>query len=94
VSAELFSHEPEFRKLVNDKLCVTHKMADAEGKLDATQYKVVYGIISKPKKDLSLPFFSKIVLRNAKRRLSELGYETRICKIARDHADIGDKQQA
>jgi uncharacterized protein (TIGR04141 family) len=93
VSAELFSHEPEFRKLVNDRLCDTHKMADPEGKLDATQYQVVYGIISKSKKDLSLPFFSKIVLRNAKRRLSELGYEIRIGKIARADGDIGDEQQ-
>ena len=93
VSAELFSHEPEFRKLVNDKLCDTHKMADPEGKLDATQYQVVYGIISKSKKDLSLPFFSKIVLRNAKRRLSELGYEIRIGKIARDDGNIGGEQQ-
>ena len=38
-------------------------------------------------------FFSKIVLRNAKRRLSELGYEIRIGKIARADGDIGDEQQ-
>jgi uncharacterized protein (TIGR04141 family) len=91
VSAELFSHEPEFRKLVNDKLSETHKMADPEGKLDATQYQVVYGIISKSKNDVSLPFFSKVVLRNAKRRLSELGYEIRIGKIARTDGNVVDE---
>jgi len=91
VSAELFSHEPEFRKLVNDKLSETHKMADPEGKLDATQYQVVYGIISKSKNVLSLPFFSKIVLRNAKRRLSELGFEIRIGKIARADENVVDE---
>jgi uncharacterized protein (TIGR04141 family) len=90
VSAELFSHEPEFRKLVNKKLPDTHKMEDPEGKLDANEYTVVYGIISKSKKDLSLPFFSKIVLRNAKRRLSELDYEIRIGKIGRIDSAIQD----
>jgi uncharacterized protein (TIGR04141 family) len=67
-------------------------MTDPEGKLDATQYQVVYGIISKSKNDLSLPFFSKVVLRNAKRRLSELGYDIRIGKIVRTDGDSGDEQ--
>lgn len=93
VSAELFAHEPEFRKLVNDKLPDSHKIADPEGKPDTSRYEVVYGIISKSKSDLSLPFFSKIVLRNARRRLSELGYEIRIGKIARADGDIIDGQQ-
>ncbi len=69
----------------------THKMADPEEKLDTTQYQVVYGIISKSKNDLSLPFFSKIVLRNVKRRLSELGYEVRIGKIARKDGNVVDE---
>lgn len=83
VSAELFAHEPEFRILVNAKLPDTHKLSDPAKPPAANQYEVVYGIISKSKKDLTLPFFSKIVLRNAKRRLAELGYKIQIGKIAR-----------
>jgi len=67
-------------------------MTDPEGKLDATKYQVIYGIISKSKNDLSLPFFSKVVLRNAKRRLSELGYEIRIVKIARMDGAVMEEQ--
>ena len=92
VSAELFAHEPDFRKLVNDKLSETHRLTDPEGKLDATEYQIVYGIISKSKNELSLPFFSKVVLRNAKRRLSELGYGVCIGKIARSDEMAVDEQ--
>jgi uncharacterized protein (TIGR04141 family) len=83
VSAELFAHEAEFRKLVNDKLPYGHQLSDPEEKLTAADYKIVYGIISRSKNELALPFFSKIVLRNARRRLRDLGFEVRLGKIAR-----------
>jgi uncharacterized protein (TIGR04141 family) len=37
VSAELFSHEPEFRLGVNNKLPRSHKLEGPEGKLDPTK---------------------------------------------------------
>lgn len=91
VSAELFAHEAEFRELVNDKLPNSHKMSHPEEKLAPEDYKIVYGIISRSKSELALPFFSKIVLRNARRRLRDLGFEVRLGKIAR--ADQATEEQ-
>jgi uncharacterized protein (TIGR04141 family) len=81
VSAELLANESEFRRLINEKLPESHRMKDAEAPIAPSEYAVVYAIISRSGNDLSLPFFSKVVLKNAKRRLSALGFQVRLSKI-------------
>lgn len=78
VSAELFVSDAEFRKKVNDKLPDGHKLADPEARPNPEGYEVVFTIISKSPHALNLPFFSKVSLRNARRRLR--GYGFRVSK--------------
>lgn len=78
VSAELFVSDSTFREKVNDKLPDEHKLADPQARPNATDYEVVFTIISKSANALNLPFFSKVSLRNARRRLQ--GYGFRVSK--------------
>jgi uncharacterized protein (TIGR04141 family) len=74
VSGELFLSDKEFREKVLGLLPDSHKIFDADTMPKASEYEVVFAVISKSKKDLNLPFFSKVSLRNAKRRLKTFGY--------------------
>ncbi len=47
---------------------------------NANDFKIVYAIITKKKK-LSIPFFSKVVLKNNKKILEVFGYKICLCKI-------------
>lgn len=78
VSAELFVSDAEFRQKVNDKLPDGHKLADPSARPNPADYEVVFTIISKSANALNLPFFSKVSLRNARRRLR--GYGFRVSK--------------
>ncbi len=74
VSGELFRSDQGFRKRVAEELGVSFE----EGK----KYTVVFGIISKSKgNELDLPFFSRLNLRYAVRRLTSYGYNVAISKI-------------
>ncbi|WP_288198635.1 TIGR04141 family sporadically distributed protein [uncultured Pleomorphomonas sp.] len=78
VSAELFVSDAEFRQKVNDKLPDEHKLADTSARPNPADYEVIFTIISKSANALNLPFFSKVSLRNARRRLR--GYGFRVSK--------------
>lgn len=86
-SAEIFAGDESFRTKLNDKLPVGHKIADPATRPDTTKFEIVYGIISKSAKDLDIPFFSKVTLKNAKSRLIGLGYKVSINKIQADIVD-------
>ena len=81
VSGELFVSDAEFRTKLNVKLAVGFTLADPTLRPDPGDYEIVYGIISKSIKPLDLPFFSKVSLRNACRRLRGYGYKVAIKKI-------------
>jgi uncharacterized protein (TIGR04141 family) len=80
VSGELFAGEEGFRKQVAAELPETQRILVADGKPNS--YTVAYAVISQSKKRLTLPFFSRINLRNAYRRLTGLGYRVALVKIA------------
>ena len=48
-----------------------------------TSTRVVYGIVSKSQRPIELPFFSKVILRDARRRLMGYGYNVTLKKISR-----------
>jgi uncharacterized protein (TIGR04141 family) len=81
VSGELFVSDANFRLKLNGKLPLTHQLADPNIRPVAGDYEVVYGIISKSSNPLDLPFFSKVSLRNARRRLNGFGYKVAIKKV-------------
>lgn len=80
VSGELFIDDQEFRNLVNEKLGVTFKIKDTS-KINSSDYSIIYAIISNYDQELDIPFFSKVSLRNVKKRLERIGYNVNLIKI-------------
>ena len=82
VSGELFLSDQEFRTKLNGKLPNGYKLENVEDKPKSSEYKIVFAIISKSEEDLSIPFFSKVNIKNIKRRLENLGYPVFLLKIS------------
>lgn len=82
VSGELFVQEREFREKLNEKLPDGRKLADVAARPNPQDYQVIFAIISKSNNPLEIPFFSKVSLRNARRRLLGYGYTVKIAKIS------------
>lgn len=74
VSGELFLGDAEFRRKLNARLPRGHKLPTPAMRPDAQEYEVVFAIISKSTNPLDMPFFSKVSLRNARKRLVNYGY--------------------
>lgn len=81
VSGELFVSDAEFRRKLNDELPATHRLRDASTRPNPGDYEIVFAIISNSDFDLNLPFFSKVSLRNARRRLAGFGYHVALNKV-------------
>lgn len=82
VSSELFVSDEDFRLKLNRELPRGYKLANAHNRPNASEYEIVYAIISRSPNPLEIPFFSKVSLRNARRRLSSYGYAITKKKIA------------
>lgn len=86
VSAELFSSHPSYRKEMNKRLPIGFQVKLPDQPIIPEEYKVVFGIISNSKDGLEIPFFSKVSLRNAYRRLKLYRYEVYLQKIEVDES--------
>jgi uncharacterized protein (TIGR04141 family) len=85
VSGELLVSDGDFRSKVIEKLPRGYKQTISKGvRPDASQYEIVYAIISGSENPLDIPFFSKVSLRNARRRLMSYGFSVTKKKIAKD----------
>lgn len=82
VSGELFLKDEEFRNKVNKKLDNDFKIPNTHLQPKASEYKIIFGVISSSKEDLELPFFSKVGLRTAVERLKTFGYKVYLVKIS------------
>lgn len=80
VSGELFVSAPDFRDKLNEKLPHNRKLADTGARPLAGDHEIVFAIIMPPGRPLEIPFFSKVSLRNARRRL-EGGFGFRVTKL-------------
>jgi len=81
VSGELFHTEPAFRRKVNARLPRRHRLADDDRRPRPDEFQVVFAVISDPPGDLVIPFFSRLNLKHAARRLAGYGYRVSIAKI-------------
>jgi uncharacterized protein (TIGR04141 family) len=81
VAAEAFVADHNFRIAVDKGLPQDHKLRAPATAPGADEYQVVFGIISKKHNPLSLPFFSKVSLRNAARRLRTMRYQVAVLGI-------------
>lgn len=81
VSGELFHTEPAFRHAVNGLLPDAHKLDDADRIPEPGEYEIVFAIVSDAPGDLVVPFFSRVNLKHASRRLRGYGYRVTRAKI-------------
>ncbi len=81
VSGELFVGDQDFRRKLNTKLPKGYKLAKSRPRPNAAEYEIVFAVISKSAGDLDIPFFSKVSLRSARRRLASFGYAVTKKKI-------------
>lgn len=91
VSGELFKAEKEFRDKVNSELEEDFRLSDTSS-INPADYKIIYAIISYVKEDLNIPFFSKVSLKNAKKRLETIGYDVFLIKIKADSKKNGQEE--
>jgi uncharacterized protein (TIGR04141 family) len=89
VSSELFAGDRDFRKKLNELLPGPSKLADPNVRPNISDFEVVYCIISGVDGPLDIPFFSKVSLRTARRRLANFGYKVSLNKIASVQANEG-----
>jgi uncharacterized protein (TIGR04141 family) len=80
-SGLLFAHEPTFREAVNEKLPKAHRLQRPKGPITTSSFNVVYAIISKSQRALTIPFFSKVTLQGAVKTLRGVGYNVQLAKI-------------
>jgi len=88
VAAEAFKREAEFRKRVNDNIIEANSsfaspFINHEESITSGDYAVVFAVMRKPYRNgaMALPFFSKVAYRDAKRRLDDLGFQTKFSWI-------------
>lgn len=81
VSGELWVTDHEFREEVNKVLPEQMRLEDPQYKPNAADYTIVYGIISSKPDSLNIPFFSKVNVNSAKKRLEGFGYQVSLQKI-------------
>ena len=80
-SGELFQTQADFRASVNNLLPKAHQFADAGKRPAYNEYQVVFAVVSDSEgADLTIPFFSRLNLRSAFRRLSGYGYRVAVAK--------------
>ena len=79
VSGSLLRRDSDFRRQVVELLSQPFQGVLHEP--EANEYEIVLAIVSKSKHDLTIPFFSRVNLNNARIRLQELGYRVSVAKI-------------
>lgn len=81
VSAEFFQMDKTYRDLVRQKLPARFKYLIPDARPKTEEYHVVFAIISTSDKDLWMPFFSRVGVRHAVRRLEGFGYRVSLAKV-------------
>lgn len=81
VSAQLLLMDSEFRKKVITKLEPGYKRVISKERPDPRDYTVNYVIVSSNPETFSIPFFSKVTLKNCKSTLEGFGYKVRLQKV-------------
>jgi hypothetical protein len=85
VSGELFQMDATFREEINKKLPRGHKFQNPRLRPKQGQFRVVFAIISDRRGELRLPFFSRLNLKHAARRLEAYGF-----RVARAKIDVNE----
>jgi uncharacterized protein (TIGR04141 family) len=76
VSATAFISDEQFRRQVNGLLPERSRLADTAAKPNTAHFEIVFVIASRSATAVTLPFFSRVTLRNANRELQNYGFRT------------------
>lgn len=82
VSAEALINEPDVTVQVNTHLAALGNFQFVFDQAELPRNKIVFAIMQ-PNEDLHMPFFSKVNFRQFAQRLTAMGYQVEICRIAR-----------
>nr|VFJ93495.1 MAG: sporadically distributed protein, TIGR04141 family [Candidatus Kentron sp. LFY] len=81
-AGKLFLESRDFREKLNEKLHGKFRMENPDQRPDASEYHIVFAIVNKPNKnELSIPFFSKIILKNIVKDLGLFGFQVSLANI-------------
>lgn len=82
VSGQLFKSDKKFREKVLEKEPIIP--IDPNISPNPSDYKIIFGVISKSDANLDLPFFSKVNFKNEKKLLNTFGFnDVKLVKIKR-----------
>lgn len=81
VSAVTFMSDEQFREKVNALLPETLQFAVPANRPSASEFEIAFLVASQSAGKLSLPFFSRVTLRNAYRQLTSYGFKTTLTKV-------------
>jgi len=81
VSARLMLSDRAFREAVNQILPQSHRFNDPAVPPDPHAYEVAYAIVGTRGRELTLPFFSMVNLKNASDLLSQIGFRVTLTHI-------------
>lgn len=78
---EVFLTEQSLRERFNELVPETHRITNVQQRPNAGEYRVVFAVISDRPGPLVLPFFSRLNIKHAARRLEAYGYRVAKLKI-------------
>lgn len=81
VSATTFISDEQFREKANTLLPSSLQLATPTDRPNASDFEIAFLIASQSTGPLSLPFFSRVTLRNAYRQLTGYGFKTTVTKV-------------
>lgn len=95
ITANLLAIDGSFRSKVNEKLPDSHKLQETGGRFDPQEYTIVYAITTRKDQPIleSLPFFSRLSLRNAATLLRGFGYAVQVVGIKDIRPDPEDAEE-
>jgi uncharacterized protein (TIGR04141 family) len=91
VSAEAFRSEPKFREKARGLLTQDFHWTEP---IASDKFQVVFAVVSERPGALKLPFFTRVNLRQAVRRLGAFGYKAALAKIVVDDAIAKKKKKS
>lgn len=92
VAAEAFIKDSWYREQLNPKLPKSIQLEEPKARPNPNDYTVVYAIATKKTIPQSLPFFSKVTLKNSLKTLRALDYKIALAKIDIDPSLIAKKK--
>lgn len=84
VSGEALRSLEGFVAKVNEHLAPSHRLPDGPVPRDTAGRHIVFAIVSESRNELVLPFFARVSLRHAAKRLTSMGFDVSLAKVSVD----------